>query len=129
MKKVGFFRSIQLKFIILYILLLVIAVQVIGSYVARELEAELLTNFKETTNDRIDLLTYNLEEAFNKERSDDPEELTLQEEVQNLVADVDRSGASNIQVLNDQGRVLGTNDFLNQEIIGKKLQNQSSSAL
>lgn len=121
MKKVGFFRSIQLKFIILYILLLVIAVQVIGSYVARELEAELLTNFKETTNDRIDLLTYNLEEAFNKERSDDPEELTLQEEVQNLVADVDRSGASNIQVLNDQGRVLGTNDFLNQEIIGKKI--------
>src|SRR5699024_7499298 len=54
MKKVKFFCSIQLKFIIIYILLLLIAVQVIGSYVARELEAELLTNFKESTNDRID---------------------------------------------------------------------------
>src|SRR5690625_2183106 len=84
MKKVGFFRSIQLKFIIIYILLLVIAVQVIGSYVARELEAELLDNFKESTNDRIDLLTYNMEEAFTKERTDDPEELTLQEEVKIL---------------------------------------------
>ena len=121
MKKVGFFRSIQLKFIIIYILLLVIAVQVIGSYVARELEAELLDNFKESTNDRIDLLTYNMEEAFTKERTDDPEELTLQEEVQNIVADVDGSGASNIQVLNNQGRVLGTNDFLNQDAIGKKI--------
>lgn len=121
MKKVGFFRSIQLKFIIIYILLLVIAVQVIGSYVARELEAELLDNFKESTNDRIDLLTYNMEEVFNKKRSDDPEELTLEEEVQNIVTDVDRSGASNIQVLNNQGRVLGTNDFLNQDAIGKKI--------
>ena len=121
MKKVGFFRSIQLKFIIIYILLLVIAVQVISAYVARELEAELLDNFKESTNDRIDLLTYNMEEVFNKKRSDDPEELTLEEEVQNIVTDVDRSGVSNIQVLNNQGRVLGTNDFLNQDAIGKKI--------
>src|SRR5690625_1079558 len=103
MRKVGFFRSIQLKFIIIYILLLVVAVQVIGSYVARELEAELLDNFKESTNDRIDLLTYNLDQTFNKDRTDDSDELTLQEEVQNIVTDVDRSGASNIQVLNDQG--------------------------
>src|SRR5690625_2110153 len=94
MRKVGFFRSIQLKFIIIYTLLLVVAVQVIGSYVARELEVELLSNFKESTNDRIDLLTYNLEQAFNQERSDDPDELTLQEEVQNLVVDVDRAGRS-----------------------------------
>ncbi|HLR72664.1 MAG TPA: cell wall metabolism sensor histidine kinase WalK [Pseudogracilibacillus sp.] len=121
MKKVKFFRSIQLKFIIIYILLLLIAVQVIGSYVARELEAELLTNFKESTNDRIDLLTYNLEQAFERERTDSPDELTLEEEVQNLVTDVDQTGASNIQILNDQGRVLGTNDYLNQDTIGKKI--------
>jgi len=121
MKKVGFFRSIQLKFIVIYILLLVVAVQVIGSYVARELEAELLDNFKGSINDRIDLLGYNLEQAFDKKRSDDPSEPTLQEEVQNIVTDVDSSGATTIQVLSDQGRVLGTNDYLNQEIIGKKI--------
>src|SRR5690625_1046012 len=85
MKKVGFFRSIQLKFIIIYILLLIVAVQVIGSYVARELEAELLDNFKDSINDRIDLLGYNLEQAFNKKRSDDPLEPTLQEDIQSIV--------------------------------------------
>lgn len=120
MKKVGFFRSIQLKFIIIYILLLLIAVQVIGSYVARELEAELLDNFKESINDRIDLLSYNLEEVFNKERTDQKDELTLQEEVQMIVTDVDRGGATTIQIISNQGRVLGTNDYINQEIIGKK---------
>jgi len=121
MKKVGFFRSIQLKFIIIYILLLIIAVQVIGSYVARQLEVELLDNFKESINDRIDLLSYNLEQALNKKRTDDPLEPTLQEEVQSIVTDVDISGATTIQVINNQGRVLGTNDYLNQDIIGKKI--------
>lgn len=122
MKKVGFFRSIQLKFIIIYILLLMVAVQVIGSYVARQLEVELLDNFKESINDRIDLLSYNLEQAFNKKRTDDPLEPTLQEDVQNIVTDVNTSsGATTIQVINNQGRVLGTNDYLNQDIIGKKI--------
>ena len=121
MKKVGFFRSIQWKFILIYILLLVIAVQVIGSYVSRELETELLDNFKESVNDRIKLLSYNVEQEFEKNRPDDSDEPTLQEDIQSLVNDMERSNATTIQVLNDQGRVLGTNDYLNQEIVGKKI--------
>ncbi|HLQ98582.1 MAG TPA: cell wall metabolism sensor histidine kinase WalK, partial [Candidatus Dormibacteraeota bacterium] len=122
MKKVGFLHSIQLKFIIIYILLLVIAVQVIGSYVAREVETELLGNFKDSVNDRIRLLSYNVEEAFQKERSeDDSDEPTLQEDVQNIVNDMERSSATTIQVLNEQGRVLGTNDYVNHEVVGKKI--------
>ena len=121
MNKVGFFRSIQLKFIIIYILLLLVAVQVIGSYVAREVETELLGNFKESINDRIGLLNYNLEQAFNRDRSGDDQELTLQEEIQHIVTDMDRGGITTIQVTNNQGRVLGTNDFLNQDIVGKKI--------
>src|SRR5690625_445422 len=120
MKKVGFFRSIQLKFIIIYILLLIIAVQVIGSYVSRALEEELLTNFKESINDRVELFSYNLEQVFNQERTDDPEERTLQEDVQGIVFDIERGRSTNIQVLNSQGRILGTNDYKNQHNIGKK---------
>jgi len=120
MKKVGFFRSIQLKFILIYILLIILAVQVIGSYVARELEIELLNNHKESVHDRIGLLKYNVEQAFNRERTNDEDEPTLQEDVQNSLVDVD-SSSLNIQVINDQGRVLGTNDYSNQNIVGKKI--------
>ncbi|HLS24180.1 MAG TPA: cell wall metabolism sensor histidine kinase WalK [Pseudogracilibacillus sp.] len=120
MKKVGFFRSIQLKFILIYILLIILAVQVIGSYVARELEVELLNNHKESVHDRIGLLKYNVEQAFNRERTNDEDEPTLQEDVQNSLVDVD-SSSLNIQVINDQGRVLGTNDYSNQNIVGKKI--------
>lgn len=120
MKKVGFFRSIQLKFIIIYVLLIILAVQVISSYVARELEVELLNNYKESINDRISLLKYNVGQAFNQKRSDDDDEPTLQEDVQQSLFEVD-AGALHIQVINDQGRVLGTNDYLDQNIVGKKI--------
>lgn len=120
MKKVDFFRSVQLKFILIYVLLIILAVQVIGSYVARELEIELLNNHEESVHDRTGLLKYNIEQAFNKKRSDDDDVPTLQEDVQNSLVDVDSSSLA-IQVINSQGRVLGTNDYANQNIIGKKI--------
>src|SRR5690625_678878 len=121
MKKVGFFRSIQLKFIIIYILLLLITVQLIGSYFAREIEENLLDTFKESINDRVELLNYNLEQAFNRERPDDDDEPSLQEEVQNIINDIDTDTFTSLQVVDSQSRVIGTNDYYAQEIIGKKV--------
>src|SRR5690625_2162842 len=120
MNKVSFHRSIQLKFIIIYILLLLVAVQVIGSYFVRELETELLETFKDSINDRVDLLNYNLAQAFNKERPEDESESTLQEEIQNIVSEIDTGAITDLQVINHQSRVIGTNDFSNRGIVGKK---------
>jgi two-component system sensor histidine kinase VicK len=125
MNKVGFFRSIQLKFIIIYILLLLVAIQVIGSYFARQLETELLDNFKTSVNDRVELLTYNLEQTFNKERTDDEDEPTLEDEVQGMVTDVSTDTITNLQVVNSQSRVIGSNDYINRDIVGKKNTNDT----
>lgn len=120
MNKVGFFRSIQFKFIIIYILLLLIAVQLIGSYFVRELETELLDAFKGSVSDRVDLLNYNLTEAFNEERSEDEDTLTLEEDVQGIVADIDTNPITSLQVINSERRVIGTNDYTIKDLIGKK---------
>ncbi|MBY7145129.1 cell wall metabolism sensor histidine kinase WalK [Virgibacillus sp. NKC19-3] len=124
MNKVGFFRSIQLKFIIIYILLLFVAIQVIGSFFTNELEAELREGFEDSVHDRVDLLSYNVEQAFDRERSEDrsedDEEPTLQEEIQRIVSDVDTEDITSIQVINNQNRILGTNDVFNQDEVGKK---------
>src|SRR5699024_3298319 len=117
MKKVDFFRSVQLKFILIYVLLIILAVQVIGSYVARELEIELLNNHEESVHDRTGLLKYNIEQAFNKKRSDDDDVPTLQEDIQSSLVDVDSSSLA-IQEINSKGRVFGTNDYAKQNIIG-----------
>lgn len=126
MHKIGFFRSIQLKFILIYILLLLVAVQVIGSYFATKLEKELNTNYKSSVEERIKLMSYNLEQIFKKERPENPENTqepdapTLEQEVQNAIDDIDTKDFTTLQVVNSQGRVLGTNDTLNYDIVGKK---------
>src|SRR5699024_10009254 len=84
------------------------------------LETELLDNFKVSVNDRVELLSYNLEQAFNKERTEEDEEPTLEEEVQGIVTDVDTETITTLQVVNSQSRVIGSNDYLNSDIIGKK---------
>src|SRR5699024_6905271 len=120
MNKVGFFRSIQLKFIIIYILLLLVAIQVIGSYFSREIETKLRDTYITSVNDRVNLLTYNLEQAFNQERPEDGERPTLQQDIQAILSDVETDTITIMQVINNHSRVIGTNEFLNQDIVGKK---------
>lgn len=120
MNKVGFFRSIQLKFIIIYILLLLVAVQVIGSYFVRQLEVELLDSFKSSITDRVELLSYNLEQAMNKKRPEDKSEMTLENDISEIIKDIGSDSKTKIQVVNREGRVLATSDFANQDDVGKK---------
>lgn len=120
MNKVGFFRSIQLKFIIIYILLLLLAIQLIGTFFTTGLESDLLESFESTMNDRMELLNYNLSQTFQRERTGNEDEPTLEEEVQQVVTDLGTDGFINIKVINSQSRVIGTNDRSNLDELGKK---------
>src|SRR5690554_5500613 len=107
MKKVGFFRSIQLKFIIIFILLLLVAFQVISSFFTNELERELIDNFQGSVNDRVELISYNLEQAFDRDRDEEDEDgPSFSQEVQSIISDVGSNIGSNIvtniQVINNQ---------------------------
>lgn len=119
MNKVGFFRSIQLKFIIIYILLLILAVQVIGSFFTQRLEQDLTDTFKASITERVEMLSYNLEQAFARERSED--EPSLEQEIQAIIDDVNTENvATTIYVYDRQGRILGTNQIDEQGEVGKK---------
>lgn len=123
MHKVGFFRSVQLKFIIIFILLLLITIQVIGSYFSRELEKELVNNFEESIEASVDILQVNLKQAFSKERSKDGNEPSLQQEVQDIVRVNDTDNIIDIQVVNMQSRILATSDNSSNNNIDKKIDN------
>lgn len=124
MHKVGFFRSIQLKFIIIFILLLLVAIQVIGSYFGSKLEDELKEGFHNQIQQRVDLLSLNLEQAFSKERTDDPDQPTLREEVQSIVQATNTNTITQLQVIDMQSQVLATSDLSNRSVIGKKTINE-----
>ena len=72
MQKVGFFRSIHVKFVLIYVLLILIAMQIIGLYFARELEETLKTNFTNSIVDRMNLVEFSVREEMMKKDTDDP---------------------------------------------------------
>lgn len=112
MHKVGFFRSIQLKFIIIYILLLLLAVQLIGTFFTGQLEKDLLESFEDTVSGKMELLSYNLELVFNGERTDNEEGPTLTQEVNDIVTELTTDEITNVIVVNPQSKIMGTNSNL-----------------
>ncbi|MCM3740149.1 cell wall metabolism sensor histidine kinase WalK [Oceanobacillus luteolus] len=119
MHKIGFFRSIQLKFIIIYILLLLLAVQLIGTFFTGQLEKNLKENFDDTISSRMELLTYNIELVYNNDRSEGDEGQTRESEVAEIVTDLSTDDLTNVIVVNSQSRIIGTNS--NAVQIGQRM--------
>src|SRR5699024_1277935 len=128
MSRVSFFQSIRLKIIVILSLFLLLAIQVIGTYFSQQLETSLYENYKGSVDDRLQVLSGNLEEAFRKERTDDGEGPTLQEEVGNITSRYSSESFSELQVIDSQFRVLGAN---RADMVGKKISgnNDIQSAL
>ncbi|MFG6113642.1 cell wall metabolism sensor histidine kinase WalK [Halobacillus sp. MO56] len=120
MNKVGFFQSVRLKLILVYILLLLLGIQVIGAYFAQNLENNLEQNFKNSINDRVQWLTYSLTQAFENDQTDD--EVSLEEEVQGILGDFDSSDIQELFVVDKNSRILATygQQYDQQDNVGQK---------
>ncbi|MEH7462543.1 cell wall metabolism sensor histidine kinase WalK [Bacillus thuringiensis] len=121
MKKVGFFQSIHLKFVLIYMLLILMAMQIIGVYFVRELEKNLVKSFKESLTQRTNLLAYNLNQEFAKER--DKKDPTLEAALKTSIEDFASDRKADIQevrIIDESSRVLATSHQYNQGIVGKK---------
>ncbi|MDM5361524.1 two-component system sensor histidine kinase VicK [Peribacillus sp. B2I2] len=121
MKKVGFFRSIHFKFVLIYVLLIFVAMQIIGVYFVGELEENLVGNFTKSIKGHVNLLTYSIGEEMEKERGE--EDPTLEEAIYTILKDRDNSSndISEVRVIDTRSRrVIGTSVPSNQGIVGKK---------
>ncbi|WP_010197836.1 cell wall metabolism sensor histidine kinase WalK [Bacillus sp. m3-13] len=118
MKKVGFFRSIHLKFVLIYVLLILIAIQIIGVYFVSKLENQLTTNFNESLEERIHLLAYSIEQEIKKQRDDTTP--TIEEDIRTVLQDVTMEDIEEIRITNNQSKVLGTSNPYNQSSVGKR---------
>ena len=113
MDKVNFFKSIHVKFVLIYVLLILIAMQVISVYFINNLESDLRQNFTKSLYDRVNLLEFNVEQKMKdkdkkayKEKTDD-NKTTLNDEIQALINEEFQE--KEIQVLDKEGMVLASN--------------------
>lgn len=113
------FSSIRLKFILFFVLLILIAMQIIGVYFVRELENKLTENFKDSILDRIRFLEYNVGQEFLRDREQEGAK-TLEEDIQKILADGASQDIAEIQVVDKNLRVRGTSDPNNQSIVGQR---------
>ncbi|NLP50388.1 cell wall metabolism sensor histidine kinase WalK [Bacillus sp. RO1] len=118
MKKVGFFRSIHLKFVLIYVLLILIAMQIIGVYFVSKLESQLTSNFNESLEERIHLLAYSIEQEIKKQRDDTTP--TIEEDIRTVLQDVTMEDIEEIRITNNQSKVLGTSNPYKQSSVGKR---------
>ncbi|EAD1598269.1 PAS domain-containing sensor histidine kinase [Listeria monocytogenes] len=119
MHKMRFFQSVQFKLVIMYLLLIIVAMQVIGAYFVRELEGQLEKNFQDSITNSITLLDYNAREEIIK-NSDNS--VKLQNDIRELLVNYSRASSNLIEVriVDDKGKILGTSNLNNQGIVGQK---------
>jgi two-component system sensor histidine kinase VicK len=95
--------------------------QIIGVYFVRQLESTLKDNFKDTIQERVNLLAYYLEEQMTKERLPDEDGLTLEEDVHRLLRDYYSTDITEVRVIEeDTFKILGTSDPDNQGVVGQR---------
>ncbi|MFN7252000.1 MAG: cell wall metabolism sensor histidine kinase WalK [Anaerobacillus sp.] len=118
MDKVGFFKSIHVKIVIIYVLLILIAMQVIGVYFTKQLEDQLVDNFFEMLDERANLLAYNVEQEMKKNR--DQTTSSLRGDIDNLLREFFSIDNAEVQVVDKNKVVLSVSNFQKRHVIGQR---------
>jgi len=118
MQKVSFFKSIHVKIVLIYILLIIIAIQIIGLYFSQQLEESLKENFQESIKQRIDLMEFNIREEMLKER--DETMPALEDTLTTILRESKTNDILELRVIDTRYRIIATSDFNSSAIIGQK---------
>ncbi len=114
-KKIKWTQSIHFKIPMLFIFLLLVSLQIIGAYFIRQLETELINNF----DNQMSVTTRLLENSLNPILGDDHTD-TSESSIQNILRDYIGGEFLEIQVVDERGYILGTNDQTRQSVVGLK---------
>ncbi|MFT9849437.1 ATP-binding protein [Aneurinibacillus sp. REN35] len=112
MKRLRFFQTVQWKVVILYLLLILIAMQVIGAYFIRATETYYLNNFSETLNTQANLLGANVEKYLEEEN-------IPREDIDVLIHNLFALRNADVQLLDQNGMVVTTTEE-NKAFVGQK---------
>ncbi|MGF2618402.1 cell wall metabolism sensor histidine kinase WalK [Rossellomorea aquimaris] len=102
----------------IYVLLILLAMQIIGVYFVRELEDKLINNFTSNIKENVNFLEYNVSEEMLKERTDD--DPSLEKDIDRLLTDFRGSDVSEVRVIDSKSRILGTSQNDNLDTVGQR---------
>ncbi|WP_062052538.1 cell wall metabolism sensor histidine kinase WalK [Bacillus sp. JCM 19034] len=116
-EKVGFFKSIQFKLIIIYVLIIFVAMQVIGVYFTKQLESQMLSSYYDLLDERANLLAYNIAQEMEMHREERSE---LISNINVLLRDIFAIEQAEVQVIDQNKVVMSTSNLANRQIVGQQ---------
>ena len=123
MQKVKFLKSIHVKIVIIYILLILLAMQIIGLYFVKGLEETLKDNFMESITNRVELVKYNVSEEMQRER--DETTVSTESSLNEVLSGFASNDIIDARVLNDQYRILATAKNNSRNRVGQYIENEA----
>ena len=118
MHKVGYFKSVHVKIVMIYVLLILIAMQIIGLYFVKGLEHTLKENFQQSVKDRVGVLEFSAREELVKIRVE--EDQTLEQSLRSILLGLNSDDIKEVRVIDAKYQIRATSDSNNQAIVGQK---------
>ncbi|MBF9299015.1 cell wall metabolism sensor histidine kinase WalK [Mammaliicoccus sciuri] len=116
------FQSLHIKFVVIYVLLIIIGMQIIGLYFTNSLEKELTRNFKTNIEQHVKQINYNIKKTYN---SEDPNR-NFQKEIQNILDDyANRTEIDEIKFIDQDQIIVATSKATNQNTVNQKVNDSS----
>ncbi|WP_048601605.1 cell wall metabolism sensor histidine kinase WalK [Rubeoparvulum massiliense] len=130
MKRIPLFHSIRWKLVVIYILLILAAMQVMGVYFIRSIESHYMNSFNEQLDIQANLLAVNLERYLDDDRiREEGSEETRNEDINHLVENLFALNGVDVQIINRNGVIISTPGKDKQLIGQKNLQTEVIQAL
>lgn len=108
MKGIRFFQTIQVKLIIIYVLLILIAMQLIGIYFIRTMERSFLDNFTTAMNRQANLLTEFVKPYLTSRQDDVSEQGNSRfDDLNDVVNNFNKTSGADIQIVDADSFIIG----------------------
>lgn len=119
MRHFRLFKTIQVKIIVIYVLLILIAMQLIGVYFVNTIENSFVGSFTQSLNNRVELLTQYVRQYIEGTpvRGDTDDHVTY-EDLNDVVNNFNKISGAEIQVINSSGVVISSSS--DPDIVGQK---------
>ncbi|MTT31081.1 cell wall metabolism sensor histidine kinase WalK [Terrilactibacillus sp. BCM23-1] len=129
MKKVGFFKSIHFKFVLVYTLLFLLALQLIGVTFSDRLRDNSISTYQQSLINQSKIMAYNAGEAIREAKEENNNQSTVLNKLNDQLSEMDNqlkksNDIKKVEVIDDSGKIVAA-DSRNSNQIGKHTSNST----
>ncbi|AOF48589.1 cell wall metabolism sensor histidine kinase WalK [Tetragenococcus halophilus] len=117
-KKVRFFRSVNFKIALTFILVLLVSIEIIGAYFIRGLERSTIESFKSNMDTQAETLASTLGNHLGS--PDDEDSGQQNDELQRVLDNSDSSDVLEMKVVDEKNNIRATTNVAERYTVGKK---------